>query len=208
MLPSGPSFSPTVTQRVRDFLAAASVAPPPWSSSAEATEALVAQLRTRPAVPGRDAPRASLAQSPELAALLAALREAASRTVAPEAEVLTPAAIAHVVAELEDALRTEPVPVGPGALRRFLGARSAPALAALLLLGGASMAGGCFGGDSDQTTQHPDAAPPKADARPDASLVDMFKSSTPDAIADALEELLDGGNVDARPVVLYKGITL
>ncbi len=129
------AIRPTVTHRVRDFLASQGVALKPWSGLDETYGALYGCLKARRDDPTFWEPLAEL-----LREMGAAARDD-GRLPAPGAELLSPAALDDVLRSVREALPGDETPGGLTAMRRF--ATGAPATAAIgfFLLGLA--AAGC-----------------------------------------------------------------
>lgn len=208
-----PAIRPTVTHRVRDFLASQGVALKPWSGLDETYAALYGCLKAR-----RDDP----AFWEPLSDLLREMGEAArddGRLPAPGAELLSPGALDDVLRSVRDALPGDETPGGLAAMRRF--ATGAPATAAIgfFLLGLA--AAGCDmipPADDDDDGEEMECGLTSgsvlwstldasdlsggtkdylcacmADLNQDWSqgLTDLFENGTEDEIAGALESMVD-----------------
>lgn len=191
-----PHLRPTLTQRVRAFLAAYDPIEP-WSTWTDALDRLHALLIAR-----RDDPEFWT----ELQALADDLQQDVQRgrcdgLPAPEAEVLSDAHIASVMAELRDALGSAHS-AAPGSMQLLLAGRSA-ALAACVTLVAAALSLGCARTDTapsspDSAIITPDPVTASADAAAPDALVELFRDASADVIAAKLEAMLEGG-ADARP---------
>jgi hypothetical protein len=188
------AIQPTVTQRVRAFLAAQGVALAPWAPLDEVYVELHALLRRERDAPGFWGP---------LEELLGHVVESAvdpgwaGRLPAPQAELLSAADVGDLTRELRAALRGADEGAGVEAVRRFTGGVSAAVLAGFLLMGVA--VSGCSddehlvapGAGETFATQAVDAAQSQpgtraADAAPaGADRVAADAAPTADARADA-----------------------
>jgi len=131
-------LQPTVTQRVRAFLAAEGARLEPWTSLDETYARLYTLLAARRDDPGFWAPLERLLG--EVAAEAAGLF-GPSGAVAPVAELLGRAEIERLTADLRRALPDGREAAGAGSLVDFTAALGAPVLCAFLLLGLAASAG-------------------------------------------------------------------
>jgi hypothetical protein len=130
-------LQPTVTQRVRAFLAAEGARLEPWTSLDETYARLYSLLAARRDDPGFWAPLERLLG--EVAAEAAGLFGPSGAT--PVAELLGRAEIERLTADLRRALPDGREPAGAKSLADFTAALGAPVLCAFLLLGLAASAG-------------------------------------------------------------------
>ncbi|MFH2006405.1 MAG: hypothetical protein ABI333_07460 [bacterium] len=139
-----PAIQPTITQRVRGFLAAQGVTLRPWSGLDETYTELYGLLYRR---------RSDPAFWPHLTELLHAVVDDAvdptgrSRLPARQAELLRSWDITDLVSKLRGALPREAPKRDPGAVRSFAVRLSSAVLGGFLLLGVA--AAGCDSGDAN-----------------------------------------------------------
>jgi hypothetical protein len=138
----GPALAPTVTHRVRSFLASQGVFLKPWTGLDETYAELFALLRRRKNDPSFWKPVADLIQS----VVTCAVEPGSGRLPAPDAELLASWDIDRLVAELREALPSSGEPSDPDAMGRFTRRLPAPVLGGFLLLG--LVASGCY--DSSQ----------------------------------------------------------
>lgn len=167
------AIAPTITHRVRAFLAEQGASLPPWSGLDETYGRLYELLRRRKDDPAFWGPLEDL-----LGAIVRnASDPAARRLPAPQAELLRSWDIEALVRELRSALPGAESPTGSRALSSFLRELSAPVLGGFLLLG--FVAAGCGGstgteGDageevtSDTTGDRDVVADPDVEAEADA----------------------------------------
>lgn len=191
-----PYLRPTLTQRVRSFLDAFDPIKP-WSTWTDALDRLHALMIAR-----RD-DAAFWAGLQALADQLQhdILRGRVDGLPAPEAEILSDADVAAVMAELRDALETSR-PSAPGSMHLMLAGRSA-ALAACVTLIATALSLGCARTDATTTTPDsaaisPDPAAAPVDAGTPDALVELFQDASADVIAAKLEAMLEAG-ADAAP---------
>jgi hypothetical protein len=141
MKPS-PALAPTVTHRVRSFLAAQGVFLKPWTGLDETFAELYALLMRRRNDPSFWKPVADLIQS----VVACASEPGSGRLPAPDAELLASWDIERLVIDLREALPASDEPSDADALGRFTRRLPAPVLGGFLLLG--LVASGCY--DSSQ----------------------------------------------------------
>lgn len=221
-----PFLRPTALQQIRGFLAESGAALPPWSSSDEAMDELVALLHERR---GDDAFYARL--SPFLEELRSSAIRGESGLAARDAELLGRSTVESIVAELRDGLRRAPAGAAPSLLKSLIGERAAPLLCLALFSSGLSA---CTqpASPSAQTSPSepgvpgaptPTPTPPAAQSGSTDALVDMFKNKSPEEVAKELERAVDAGrsppedfnrkrkaiqNFGDNSVALYKGVNL
>jgi hypothetical protein len=163
----GAALVPTVTHRVRSFLASHGVLLKPWSGLDETYAELYALLRRRRSDPSFWQPVADLIRS----IVECAAEPGSGRLPAPDAELLASWDIDRLVAGLREALPASGEPCGPDSLKRFTSRLSAPVLGGFLLLG--LVASGCYSSTQARGDAATDAV---ADPR------DAAEAGEPDAV--------------------------
>ena len=204
----------TVTQKLRRFLACSGQAVPPWSSVEEVMDRVYGLLYER---------REQADLWEHLAALLDLIqREAGEMLAAPDAEILSQARMATLVADLRHAMHASVEAPVAGAMRRFALGKSATVLACLALLtAGVSL--GCGPGTSCAKEKPPVLAMVGSEAESATTvstsgdaLMDLFRDGSPEDIAAELEAGLSASPKGPKspkkpkrpmPTPLYKGVS-
>ena len=173
------ALAPTVTHRVRSFLASQGVFLKPWTGLDETYAELYALLMRRKNDPSFWGPVAELIQS----IVACAVEPGSGRLPAPDAELLASWDIDRLVIDLREALPASGEPSGPDTLERFTRRLPAPVLGGFLLLG--LVASGCY--DSSQHAGDASTDPDVEAALDARDAVEADRTDPPDIRPDPMD---------------------
>ena len=193
-----PFLRPTALQQMRGFLTESGAPLPPWSSSDQVMDELAELLHTH-----CDDGAFFARLTPFLEELRASAARGEAGLPARDAELLSRATVESMVAELRAQLRKAPRGASASILRSLIGERAAPLLCLALVASGVSACNAPPPPTIEPRSSSPPVEPKKGSPPPTApgstdALVEMFKKSSPEAAAKALERAMDAG-VAAEP---------